>query len=325
MLFPSDFGLVAMVYPLTNLAQVFNDIGLGHAIVQRQRLEQDRISTLFWVNMALSCMLACSVAAMAPVAAWMYGEPRIAELTLVLCILFPVSALGIHPTALLSRQMRFGLLALSDVTAALFGMAVAVFCASKDWSYWSLVFGQFVNIVTGNTLAWILCRWRPSGPRFIHSVWTDLKFGGNLTGANLATFVTTSSDNVIIGLTAGPASLGLYDRSYRLVVQPLGQLLLPISRVAISLLSRLADRPDLYRSAYLQMFRMILLLTVPGMLVCITGGSTIIDVFLGPDWSEAAPIFSWICVGGLTAGVYSSSYWLFISQDRTREMRRFRP
>jgi PST family polysaccharide transporter len=323
MLFPSDFGLVAMVYPLTSLAQVFNDIGLGHAIVQRQRLEQDRISTLFWVNMALSCMLACSVAAMAPAAAWMYGEPRIAELTLVLCVLLPVSALGIHPTALLSRQMRFGLLALSDVTAALFGMTVAVFCASKDWSYWSLVFGQFVNIITGNTLAWILCRWRPSRPKFIHSVWTDLKFGGNLTGANLATFVTTSADNVIIGLTAGPASLGLFDRSYRLVVQPLGQLLLPISRVAIPLLSRLADRPDLYRSAYLQMFRVILLLTVPGMLICITGGSTIIDVFLGTDWSEAAPIFSWICVGGLTAGVYSSSYWLFISQDRTREMRRF--
>ena len=71
MLFPSDFGLVAMVYPLTNLAQVFNDIGLGHAIVQRQRLEQGRLSTLFWVNMALSCMLACSVAAMAPVPARM--------------------------------------------------------------------------------------------------------------------------------------------------------------------------------------------------------------------------------------------------------------
>src|SRR3954451_9773176 len=99
MLFPSDFGLVAMALPLTNLVQIFNDIGLGHAIVQRQRLEQARVSALFWVNMMLSCMSACTVAAMAPVAAWLYGEPRITDIVLVMSMLLPLSALGIHPTA----------------------------------------------------------------------------------------------------------------------------------------------------------------------------------------------------------------------------------
>jgi PST family polysaccharide transporter len=69
------------------------------------------------------------------------------------------------------------------------------------------------------------------------------------------------------------------------------------------------------------MFRTATLLIVPAMLVCIVNGTTFIALFLGPRWSAAAPIFSWICVGGLTSGIYASAFWLLISQDRSQELR----
>jgi PST family polysaccharide transporter len=81
----------------------------------------------------------------------------------------------------------------------------------------------------------------PLAPQIVPSAWIDLKFGGNLTGANLATFITTAGDNITVGVMTGRVSLGLYDRSYRLVVGPLGQMLTPIGRVALPLLSRLID------------------------------------------------------------------------------------
>jgi PST family polysaccharide transporter len=65
------------------------------------------------------------------------------------------------------------------------------------------------------------------------------------------------------------------------------------------------------------------LLVVPGMLVCITNGATLIGILLGARWNAAAPIFSWLCVGGLTSGVYLTAYWLFVSQGRARELRMF--
>jgi PST family polysaccharide transporter len=65
------------------------------------------------------------------------------------------------------------------------------------------------------------------------------------------------------------------------------------------------------------------LLVVPGMLVCITNGATLIGILLGARWNAAAPIFSWLCVGGLTSGVYLTAYWLFVSQGRARELRTF--
>src|SRR4051794_9922449 len=40
LLFPAEYGLVAMAYPVVAFVQVFNDVGLGQAIVQRPVLEQ---------------------------------------------------------------------------------------------------------------------------------------------------------------------------------------------------------------------------------------------------------------------------------------------
>jgi hypothetical protein len=104
LLVPADFGLVAMVAPVIAFILVFNDIGLGQAIVQRPVLVQDQVSALFWVNLALSCALACLVALLAPLLAWAYGEPHVIGIMVVLGILIPISALGINPTALLSRR-----------------------------------------------------------------------------------------------------------------------------------------------------------------------------------------------------------------------------
>lgn len=323
LLFPAEFGILAMAYPVLAFVQVFNDIGLGQAIVQRPTLVSAQVSALFWVNVAIGSALACLIAMAAPVIGWMYGEPHVVLPLIVLGLTLPVTAMSVSPNALLARHMQFGLMARNDVLSILAGAIVTVASAWQGFSYWSLVVGQFATAIAANVLAWSSGKWRPSAPAFNASVLSDVKFGGNITLSNLAGFMTTWGANLIVGLTAGKVSLGLYDRSYYLVVRPIVQMMAPLTRVAVPLLSRLAGQPEEYRSAYLQMFRTATLLIVPGMLVCITNGATLIHILLGPRWSAAAPIFSWICVGGLTSGIYQSAFWLFISQDRSRELRNF--
>ena len=321
LLFPAEYGLVAMAYPVVSFLQVFNDIGLGQAIVQRPVLEQKQVSALFWLNLGVSFLLGLSVILISPLAAWAYGEHRLILLLVVLSITMPIAGINVVPIALLTRQMRFVLTARNEIIAALCGAVVTVVCALKGFSYWSLVAGQLALLVIGDILGWLAVGWRPSSPRQLPAIWNDVKFGANITISNLATFVTTSADNVIVGLATGKVALGLYDRSYNLVVRPINQLTSPINRIAIPLLSRLVDQPEKYRSAYLQMTRVATLLLLPAMLVGISNATTLVRVLLGPRWPEAAPIFSWLCVGGLASGVYASGFWLLISQDRTRELR----
>src|ERR1041384_7220596 len=54
LLTPNDYGLIGMVGVATNFVLMFSHMGLSFATVQRPEINYDQISTLFWINMALS-------------------------------------------------------------------------------------------------------------------------------------------------------------------------------------------------------------------------------------------------------------------------------
>ena len=146
-----------------------------------------------------------------------------------------------------------------------------------------------------------------------------MRFGANLTLVNVASYFSMTADNMIVGAHSGKVQLGLYDRSYTLTVGPLNQLLSPVSQISVPLLSRLQDKPELYKTSYNHMLRMALTLTMPAMLFCVVMATQLVPRMLGARWAEAAPIFSWVCFGGIIAPLFSSTGWIFTTQNRTGE------
>ncbi|MCA1636363.1 MAG: lipopolysaccharide biosynthesis protein [Acidobacteria bacterium] len=107
---PTDYGLVGMVAVVTGFVTLFKDMGLSAATVQHEEITHAQVSTLFWVNVALSVGVAALTAVIAPLVAWFYGEPRLTAITLAYCAGFLFSGLTVQHEALLRRQMRFGAL-----------------------------------------------------------------------------------------------------------------------------------------------------------------------------------------------------------------------
>jgi len=87
------------------------------------------------------------------------------------------------------------------------------------------------------------------------------------------------------------------------------------------LLARTRDEPERYRRAYLRMLEIIMALTYPGVVFAVCANRELILVALGPRWSDVAPIFAVLGLGALLAPISYSTGWLFITQDRTRQMR----
>ena len=54
MLKPEDFGLMAMLFSLTIFVEMFRDMGLSSATVQRTTVTHRQVSTLFWINVLFS-------------------------------------------------------------------------------------------------------------------------------------------------------------------------------------------------------------------------------------------------------------------------------
>ena len=126
LLTPEDFGLVAMVTAITGFMVIFKDMGLSMATIQRPEIRHEQVSTLFWINVAVSFVIMLLTAIIAPAIAWFYGRPRLVWITLAFSIGFIFGGLTIQHQALLKRNMRFGTLAAIDIISILGSIIVGV-------------------------------------------------------------------------------------------------------------------------------------------------------------------------------------------------------
>ena len=47
---PSEFGLMALVMVVIGFSNSFLDMGISNAIIHKQQISKDQLSTLYWVN-----------------------------------------------------------------------------------------------------------------------------------------------------------------------------------------------------------------------------------------------------------------------------------
>src|SRR3974390_510292 len=139
LLVPADFGLVAMVTAVTGLASAFADFGLSEATIQRKEITHEQVSMLFWINVAIGLVLTLITAALGPVLAQFYREPRLVAITLLMSLNFLLGGLRVQPNALLKRQMRFSALAWRDIASYAVAVPVGITMAWRGAGYWALV------------------------------------------------------------------------------------------------------------------------------------------------------------------------------------------
>jgi O-antigen/teichoic acid export membrane protein len=317
LLVPADFGLVATVAVFTGFVSLFIDFGLGAALIQRETLAERHRSSAFWMNLAAGIALATLVAALAPLLARFFDEPRLVDLTLVLSLNFVVGSLGIVQSALLQRSMNFRRLGAIGISSTVIGGAVAIAMAVAGYGVWSLI-GQLIATTAVRTaLLWAASDWRPR--RFIdreamRELW---RFSGNLAGFTAVNYWARSADNLLIGKFVGATGLGIYSRAYNLMLLPIDQISTVTARVMFPALSRIQQNPPRVKRAYLRAIGIIGLLSFP-----ITAGLFVVaEPFIlslyGAKWEAVVPVLQILCVAGLLQPVLATVGWIYQSQGRT--------
>ena len=203
LLSPYDYGLIGMVAFVTAFLSTYKDLGLSAATIQRPEITSNQISTLFWINLALSFGITLITIAIAPIVAWFYGEPKLTAITVVTAFGFLLSGLTVQHDALLRRQMRYGALTAIALISLITGYVVGIYMAARGFSYWALVGSQLAVAATSTLSTLILCRWVPGLPKRDTGARSMLRFGGNLTGFATINFFARNLDNLLIGRVWG--------------------------------------------------------------------------------------------------------------------------
>jgi O-antigen/teichoic acid export membrane protein len=311
---PKDFGLVGMVTAFTGVLTLFRDFGLSSAAVQRPTVSEEQISTLFWINILLGALLGLIMAAMAPVIAAFYDEPRLFAVTIVLAAGFLFNAAGIQHSALLQRQMRFTALAVISVLSLIVGSAIAVGGAEAGYGYWALVGMSVTTPLIATIGFWLATGWAPGMPHKRVEIRSMLHFGGILTLNGVVAYVAYNADKVMIGRFWGVDAIGIYGRAYYLVTIPTDNLNSAVGEVAFSALSRLQHDPMRFKSYFLKGFSLILGLTLPITFACALFADDVVFVLLGPKWKDAAAIVRVIAPTIAICAVINPLGWLLYAK-----------
>lgn len=316
LLTPADFGLIAMVSVFTQFVNLFKDLGLSTATIQRKDITHQQVSTLFWVNITVSCLLILIVALISPLVALFYNEPRLTLVTIAIGGTFIFGGLIAQHTALMRRQMRFRSLAVIEIISMATGITAAVISAFFGLSYWSLVIMMVAKGIVNVILIWKKSPWRPSFPTRGSGVRPMLAFGGSLTGSNVLSYLTHNADNFIIGYALGSTSLGFYTKAYALITLPMSQFSAPLRTIMIPALSRLQTEPKRYRRFFLQVLAAISMIIMPLITFLVFSADEIVDILLGSQWKTVSITFRYLGPAAFLSAIGYAQGWLFISLGR---------
>jgi PST family polysaccharide transporter len=318
LLTPKDYGLVAMVTAITGFVTLFKDMGLSMATIQKADINNSQVSTLFWINVAVSLVLALILAVVAPIISWFYKEPKLTGITLILAGTFIFSGLTVQHQALLRRQMRFSALAAIEIGSMGIGIATGIVLAWYGAGYWALVGLSAATALSNVALVWVFCGWRPGLPVRRAGVRSMIAFGGHLTGFGIVNYFARNFDNILLGRFYGAGVLGLYSRAYNIMMLPISQIRNPLELVAIPALSHIQNEPVRYKKYYIKLITMISFITMPLMVFLFVCADEVIDLLLGSKWSGAAGIFKILAIAAFIQPVISLSGLVLVSLGQSK-------
>jgi O-antigen/teichoic acid export membrane protein len=314
---PDDFGLAAMALAAVGILGRLKDAGLFSATVYSRHVTQDQATTLFWMSTALAVSAALLTLVLAPAVGWFYHDPRLIPITAALACVPLLDGAALQLEAVMTRQMRFVALAVTDAGALAAGVVTAVLLARAGAGYWALVGQEILYSAVYTWVVWVVCRWRPGRPQRDPSVAPLLTFGLHLSGYRILNYLAMNLDTVFIGRFKGAQDAGIYDRAYRVITTPSTLLNGPLSSVAIPALSRLQGDVERYRLFYQAWIQFVFGLTMPLVAFLFVDAERAILTILGPQWIGIAPIYRVLAPAAFIGRFNFVTNWLYLTTGRT--------
>ena len=286
---PSDFGLMAMTMVVIGFAQAYADMGVSAALVHRQDITRQQLSSLYWLNISAGAAVFFVIWMASPLVVMFFHEP-------LLYRLLPVSAIGVLILSagqqfhwLLEKDLRFNLLAKQDVCANIVAVLVTVTCAYLGEGVWSLVWGGLTgSVLKSALLIWAgWAKWPPS----LHFRRDDLRgylsFGLYQMGERSINYFNSRVDQLLIGSLLGAQELGYYNFAFNLVMQPVNTINPILTRVAFPVFARMQNDMDGLRQNYIKIVKMLCTVNAPLLFGFGAVAPLLVPLVFGTQWLPA--------------------------------------
>jgi O-antigen/teichoic acid export membrane protein len=299
LLTPHEYGLAGMAIVFVGLLGLVTDPALGAALVQRADIDERDRSTVFWTATAGGVALTLVGVACAPLVGRFYGNSDVTPLFATLALGFTLTGLCVVPSALLTRELRYGSLQMRGIVGSVVGGAAAIVVAVLGYGAWAIIAQALTASVVSAALLWNVVGWRPRRVFSVERLRVLGGFGVKLLGSRVLGFANLNFDNLLVGRYLGSAALGAYSLAYNVMFAPMVRLGFPIQQVTAAAFSRLQGEPERLIAAWLRSKRLSAALLAPAFLGVLVVAPDLIPVVFGERWDAAIRVLQLLCIAGV--------------------------
>jgi O-antigen/teichoic acid export membrane protein len=288
---PEEFGLIGIALVFISLCQVFIDVGFTDGLIQKKDASEIIYSSIFYLNLAISLVLALLVFFAAPFIGEFYERMELPQVLRWLVIIVPIAAIGkVHETQL-RKELKFKSLTIRTVVSSNVGGVIGIVAAYQGYGIYALVFQQLSTVVVSTVLLWISTQWKPSAA----FSWTEVKsmfsFSGFVFLDQGIRQLFQRIDVLFIGKVFSPTVLGYYSRAESLNFQITTYTSGIMRKVMYPVLSTVQDNEQEFERIFLKVFSLLAVASCGLLGVVYFVADDLVLLLLGDQWKPAIVLF----------------------------------
>lgn len=253
----AQFGIFGIVSAVVNFLVYFSDIGLAASLIQkREKLTREDLKTTFTVQQILVVsLLTLIIFSAGKIQAFYNFDQSAVYLLYALAASFFMSSLKTIPSVLLERNLRFEILAVSNILESLAYNAALVFFAWKGFGITSFTIAVLIRGVVGLVTVYLFQPWKPGFSISRSSLSGLLKFGIPYQINSFIAVVKDDGLTLVLGKVMGIEALGILVWAQKWIQVPLRVVLDNVTRVTFPAFARMQDnKSELERSVTRSIF-----------------------------------------------------------------------
>ena len=320
-LFPEDYGLVGMAVVFISFLEVFNDLGMSAALIQRKedKLTPEHFDTAFWTGIGWGGVLYLLMGVIgAPLVASFYEESQLKAIIPVMSLSLLLNPINLVHQAQLTRAMDFKKLAFVNNGGNITAGIIALLFAFLGFGVWTLVFYSVARAVITLPLYFRATRWFPSLV-WKKDIFKDIfGFGAFTTGTAFFNKLTGSIDFLLVGKLVGATALGYYTFAFTITNLVRDQLVNIVNKVLYPVYAKMQDRKDQMLNLFFKIVSINNFIVYPIIVGIFLFAEFLVPIFFGSKWDNSIPIARVLCIAVLLQMMNNSHTRLFRAAGEVR-------
>jgi PST family polysaccharide transporter len=202
------FGVMAIALVMVGFIEIFSQIGIGPALIQRKKLTQENINGAFFISLLLGILFTIGLYIIAPWIAKYYDYEPLTAVLRWIGLSFFISALAIVPRSLIIKEMSFRKLFFCSITAMTIGnLGVGLTLAFLGYDLWAYVFALLAQNALMTISYWFFHPVKLTLSWNWETTMDMIRYGGGSTIFNVFNYAATKIDTLIVGKMANADQL----------------------------------------------------------------------------------------------------------------------